>query len=64
MKSRKIRKLAFTLHRYIGLAVGLILVIVSLTGSLLVFEHELDDWAIQQRFGHVLKNNASLRERW
>jgi len=60
MKSRKIRKLAFTLHRYIGLAVGLILVIVGLTGSLLVFEHELDDWAIQQRFGHVVPQEQRL----
>ena len=33
--NRKIRNLAFSLHRYIGLAVGIILVIVGLTGSLL-----------------------------
>lgn len=60
MKSRKLRKLAFTLHRYIGLAVGIILIIVGLTGSLLVFEHELDDWAIQQRFGHVVPQEQRL----
>ncbi|MGF1589693.1 MAG: PepSY domain-containing protein [Pleurocapsa sp.] len=40
LNTRKIRNLAFCLHRYIGLAVGLILVIVGLTGSLLVFQKE------------------------
>ncbi len=60
MKSRKLRNFAFTLHRYIGLAVGVILVIVGLTGSLLVFEHEMDDWAIQQRFGHVVPQEQRL----
>lgn len=60
MKSRKLRNFAFTLHRYIGLAVGIILVIVGLTGSLLVFEHEMDDWAIQQRFGHVVAQEQRL----
>lgn len=60
MKSRKLRNLAFTLHRYIGLAVGIILIIVGLTGSLLVFEHELDEWAIQQRFGRVVPQEQRL----
>lgn len=60
MKSRKLRNLAFTLHRYIGLAVGIILVIVGLTGSLLVFEHEMDEWAIQQRFGYVVPQEQRL----
>lgn len=60
MKSRKLRNLAFTLHRYIGLAVGIILVIVGLTGSLLVFQHEMDEWAIQQRFGYVVPQEQRL----
>ena len=60
MKSRKLRNIAFILHRYIGLAVGIILVIVGLTGSLLVFEHEMDDWVIGQRFGHVVPQQQRL----
>lgn len=60
MKSRKLRNFAFTLHRYIGLAVGAILVFVGLTGSLLVFEHEIDEWAIQRRFGHVVPQEQRL----
>jgi uncharacterized iron-regulated membrane protein len=35
MKALKLRNLIFQLHRYLGLVVGLILVIVGLTGSLL-----------------------------
>lgn len=60
MKSLKIRNIAFSVHRYVGLFAGLILVIVGLTGSLLVFEHELDDWNIQQRFGHVIPQEQKL----
>jgi uncharacterized iron-regulated membrane protein len=44
----------FQLHRYLGLLVGIILVIVGLTGSLLVFMPELDAQIIQQRFGTVI----------
>ncbi len=60
MKSRKVRNIAFILHRYIGLAMGIILVIVGLTGSLLVFEHEIDEWAIGQRFGSVIAQAQRL----
>lgn len=60
MKSKKVRNIAFILHRYIGLAIGIILVIVGLTGSLLVFEHEMDEWAIQQRFGSVVPQEQRL----
>jgi len=38
----KLRKLALTLHRYIGLTFGLLLVILGLTGSALVFWREID----------------------
>jgi uncharacterized iron-regulated membrane protein len=54
MKTWKLHNLAFQLHRYLGLGVGLILVIVGLTGSLLVFVPELDAQIIQQRFGYVM----------
>ncbi len=38
----KIRRIVFNLHLYIGLVVGLFLVIVALTGSLLVFREEIE----------------------
>lgn len=38
----RFRKIAFALHLYLGLAVGLFLAIIALTGSLLVFGHEIE----------------------
>lgn len=54
MRSRKLRQVAFTLHQYIGLVVGLLLIIVGLTGSLLVFQHEIDQFLVQRQFGQVI----------
>jgi uncharacterized iron-regulated membrane protein len=42
MKQQKtIRNWAFIIHRYLGLVVGIIIVVVGLTGSLLVFSPEI-----------------------
>ncbi|MBW4591971.1 MAG: PepSY domain-containing protein [Brasilonema angustatum HA4187-MV1] len=48
MTFKTLRNFVFTLHRYIGLGVGLIAVIVGLTGSLLVFQSEII--AIQRHY--------------
>ncbi len=40
----KLRQLAFTLHRYIGVMLGLLLVVIGLSGSLLVFGNEIDSF--------------------
>lgn len=53
MKPPKLRQLTFYLHRYLGLAVGLVLIIIGLTGSLLVFEKEIDRFLVSQQFGQV-----------
>ncbi|WP_237058408.1 PepSY-associated TM helix domain-containing protein [Microbulbifer sediminum] len=37
------RKALFTLHKYAGLLLGLLLSFIGLTGSLLVFDHALDE---------------------
>jgi uncharacterized iron-regulated membrane protein len=42
-----------TLHRYLGFAIGLILIIVGLTGSLLVFYPKLDQALIEQQVGTI-----------
>ncbi len=60
MNSKKIRDLTFTLHRYLGLAVGLVLIIVGLTGSLLVFEKEIDQFFVAQKFGHITPQQVLL----
>jgi uncharacterized iron-regulated membrane protein len=38
----RLRTPALILHRWIGLLVSLLLIIISLTGSLLIFSDELD----------------------
>ncbi|QDL07962.1 hypothetical protein DP113_08600 [Brasilonema octagenarum UFV-E1] len=54
MKSLKLRQIVFTLHCYLGFTVGLILIIVGLTGSLSVFGPEIDQLLIRQQFGQVI----------
>lgn len=46
MKRLTVRQVAFTLHRYIGLGVALILIVIGLTGSFLVFGHEIDHFLV------------------
>lgn len=43
MKAR-LRKTWLTVHRWVGLTVGLLFVLLGLTGSLLVFDHAIDEW--------------------
>ncbi len=38
------RSLLLLLHRYVGLAIALFLALAGLTGSVLAFHHELDEW--------------------
>lgn len=40
----RLRKLWLAVHRWIGLTVGLLFVLLGLTGSLLVFDHAIDEW--------------------
>ncbi|OWY64722.1 peptidase [cyanobacterium TDX16] len=53
MKTKTLRSIAFSLHRYIGLAVGLVIIIVGVTGSLLVFQKEFDQYLVQRQFGQI-----------
>jgi uncharacterized iron-regulated membrane protein len=54
VKSRKFRDITFMLHRYIGLAVGLLIAFVGLTGSLLVFKPEMGEFLITQQVGSIV----------
>ena len=60
MNTRKIRNIAFSLHRYIGLSVGLVLIIVGLTGSLLVFIREINVILVKQKFDRVIPQSQTL----
>jgi uncharacterized iron-regulated membrane protein len=41
MHPKFLRQVFFSTHRYIGLAIGLLLAFIGITGSLLVFEPEM-----------------------
>lgn len=43
MKAR-LRPLWLKIHRWLGLSVGFLFVLLGLTGSLLVFDHAIDEW--------------------
>jgi uncharacterized iron-regulated membrane protein len=61
MTARKLlRNLAFQTHRYIGLAVALIIVIVGLTGSILVFYPEMDNYLLDRQFGRVIPQGEKI----
>jgi hypothetical protein len=52
-KRFKRRSLFFHVHRWLGLTAGILLCIAGLTGSILVFWHEIDHWWLVQRFGAI-----------
>lgn len=54
MRYKEIRQFNFPLHRYLGLAVGIIFAIVGLTGSVLVFQHELDQAIISSQYAPII----------
>jgi uncharacterized iron-regulated membrane protein len=60
MKAKELRDTAFAFHRYLGLVTGLILIIIGLTGSILVFYHEIDQFILTQRFGQVVLQGERL----
>ncbi len=54
MKSHKFRDIAFRLHRYIGLVVGVFIAFIGLTGSFLVFKPEIEQLLISQQIGRIV----------
>lgn len=44
MKHARLRKTWLSAHRWLGLTAGLLLVLLGVTGSLLVFDHAIDEW--------------------
>ncbi|MEH1934498.1 MAG: PepSY-associated TM helix domain-containing protein [Nostoc sp.] len=60
MNRKKLRSIVFYLHRYIGFFVGLLLIVVGLTGSLLVFEQDFDHFMISQQYGHITPQQMQL----
>lgn len=56
----KLRRVLFTLHRYVGLVAGLIVAVVGLTGSLLVFEPEINHLLLQFQFGQIVPQQQQV----
>lgn len=40
----RLRRFWLTIHRWLGLCAGLLVVLMGLTGSVLVFDHAIDEW--------------------
>ncbi|MEH2166826.1 MAG: PepSY-associated TM helix domain-containing protein [Nostoc sp.] len=60
MNARIIRNTAFHLHRWLGLIGGTLLSIAGLTGSVLVFWHEIDRIVLAQRFGRIIPGKEQV----
>ena len=60
MNQKKLRSIVFYLHRYIGFFVGLLLIVIGVTGSLLVFEQDFDHFMISQQYGHITPQQVQL----
>ena len=53
------RSILVLLHRYIGLATAIFLFLAGITGSILAFHHELDEW-LNPEFYHTTSEGPVL----
>lgn len=60
MNTKNIRNTAFQLHHWLGLVGGIFRGIAGLTGSVLVFWHEIDELVLVQRFGKIVPASNRL----
>jgi uncharacterized iron-regulated membrane protein len=60
MGRQQTRNTIFLLHRYFGLCMGLIMILIGITGSLLVFHAEIEDWLTLQRYGITMHQGQLL----
>ena len=60
MATKRVRNLAFYLHRYLGLVLGLLLIFIGITGSLLIFEREIENFSVSRQFGNVIPQEQAV----
>ncbi|MEH2411065.1 PepSY-associated TM helix domain-containing protein [Nostoc sp.] len=60
MNNKTIRTITFQLHRWLGLVVGILLCIAGLTGSVLVFEQEIDHFLLGHQIEDVVPTSVRL----
>lgn len=54
------RKFSNDIHLWLGIASGLVLFVVCLTGTILTFEHEIVEWADSERYQVEVPVNAQV----
>lgn len=62
MNRKVIRTIMFQLHRWLGLVVGILLCIAGLTGSILVFEQEIDNFLLGRQMGFSSLNPRTIQK--
>jgi uncharacterized iron-regulated membrane protein len=60
MNIKSLRHGIFVAHRYLGLAIALVVVVIGLTGSLLVFRHEIAHAALERQIGKIVPQGELL----
>ncbi|MDS3862281.1 PepSY-associated TM helix domain-containing protein [Thermosynechococcaceae cyanobacterium BACA0444] len=60
MNRKTIRHFFFYIHSTLGLVVGILLCIAGVTGSILVFWHEIDVAILTQHFGSLIPTNTPI----
>ncbi|MBW4612448.1 MAG: PepSY domain-containing protein [Desmonostoc vinosum HA7617-LM4] len=60
MNTKLLRNWIFTLHRYLGLAIALIVIMIGITGSLLVFHSEINAAELHHRIGAIAPQGQPL----
>lgn len=58
--SKKLRDVFFVVHRYLGLAIGLIVILIGLTGSILVFHTEISQAQRYHQIGAIAPHGDTL----
>ena len=57
--NRRLRRVWLKIHRWLGLTAGMLLVVIGLSGSVLVFQHAIDEWLNANLL--IVKNSGSRR---
>jgi uncharacterized iron-regulated membrane protein len=60
MRTKAFRNWIFKLHRALGLVIGLVAIVIGLTGSLLVFHTEMSEFQQQQQIGTITPQGEPL----
>ncbi|MBN4002748.1 hypothetical protein [Nostoc sp. LPT] len=60
MNYKKLRNIVFTVHRILGFAIASIAILVGITGSMIVFQREINEFQLHQQFGAIFPKGDRL----